>query len=254
MLPFLNMRLYGRNNLNLSKHIEKMKNNQLTIENILEEDDIIQDLKLNTNSQFISMLSNEAIRKLMDYATKMPQVDDQKIGHKYPFNATEILIADNSEIQSRIMNEIKFKESDFNEDQKESKENEGEENKEKKEENVPETKTEEDKKEGENKEEGNKDKDKAVEKKSLGGFLQNINKAIHDVNKEEDKKEKGEDTKEKKEENETQKSDNKETEKKEEAKPEEKKEEKTEEKKEEKKEEKPEEKKADISDLDKDEE
>jgi len=238
------MRLYGRNNLNLSKHIEKMKNNQLTIENILEEDDIIQDLKLNTNSQFISMLSNEAIRKLMDYATKMPQVDDQKIGHKYPFNATEILIADNSEIQSRIMNEIKFKESDFNEDQKESKENEGEENKEKKEENVPETKTEEDKKEGENKEEGNKDKDKAVEKKSLGGFLQNINKAIHDVNKEEDKKEKGEDTKEKKEENETQKSDNKETEKKEEAKPEEKKEEKTEEKKEEKKEEKPEETKT----------
>ena len=244
MLPFLNMRLYGRNNLNLSKHIEKMKNNQLTIENILEEDDIIQDLKLNTNSQFISMLSNEAIRKLMDYATKMPQVDDQKIGHKYPFNATEILIADNSEIQSRIMNEIKFKESDFNEDQKESKENEGEENKEKKEENVPETKTEEDKKEGENKEEGNKDKDKAVEKKPLGGFLQNINKAIHDVNKEEDKKEKGEDTKEKKEENETQKSDNKETEKKEEAKPEEKKEEKTEEKKEEKKEEKPEETKT----------
>ena len=244
MLPFLNMRLYGRNNLNLSKHIEKMKNNQLTIENILEEDDIIQDLKLNTNSQFISMLSNEAIRKLMDYATKMPQVDDQKIGHKYPFNATEILIADNSEIQSRIMNEIKFKESDFNEDQKESKENEGEESKEKKEENVPESKAEEDKKEGENKEEGNKDKDKAVEKKPLGGFLQNINKAIHDVNKEEDKKEKGEDTKEKKEENETQKSDNKETEKKEEAKPEEKKEEKTEEKKEEKKEEKPEETKT----------
>ena len=244
MLPFLNMRLYGRNNLNLSKHIEKMKNNQLTIENILEEDDIIQDLKLNTNSQFISMLSNEAIRKLMDYATKMPQVDDQKIGHKYPFNATEILIADNSEIQSRIMNEIKFKESDFNEDQKESKENEGEESKEKKEENVPESKAEEDKKEGENKEEGNKDKDKAVEKKPLGGFLQNINKAIHDVNKEEDKKEKGEYTKEKKEENETQKSDNKETEKKEEAKPEEKKEEKTEEKKEEKKEEKPEETKT----------
>lgn len=131
MLPFLNMRLYGRNNLNLNKHIEKMKNNQLTIENILEEDDIIQDLKLNTNSQFLSMLSNEAIRKLMDYATKIPEVDDQKIGHKYPFNATEILIADNSEIQSRIMNEIKYKESEFNEEQKEEKENEGEENKEK---------------------------------------------------------------------------------------------------------------------------
>ena len=248
MLPFLNMRLYGRNNLNLNKHIEKMKNNQLTIENILEEDDIIQDLKLNTNSQFLSMLSNEAIRKLMDYATKMPQVDDQKIGHKYPFNATEILIADNSEIQSRIMNEIKYKESEFNEEQKEEKENEGEENKEKKEEKEPEAKKEEDKKEGESKEEGNKDKDKVEEKKPLGGFLQNINKAIHDI-KEDDKKEKAEDTKEKKEE----------AEKKDESKPEEKKEEKPEEKKEEKPEEKkdepkPEEKKDEAKPEEKKEE
>ena len=248
MLPFLNMRLYGRNNLNLNKHIEKMKNNQLTIENILEEDDIIQDLKLNTNSQFLSMLSNEAIRKLMDYATKMPEVDDQKIGHKYPFNATEILIADNSEIQSRIMNEIKYKESEFNEEQKEEKENEGEENKEKKEEKEPEAKKEEDKKEGESKEEGNKDKDKVEEKKLLGGFLQNINKAIHDI-KEDDKKEKAEDTKEKKEE----------AEKKDESKPEEKKEEKLEEKKEEKPEEKkdepkPEEKKDEAKPEEKKEE
>ena len=248
MLPFLNMRLYGRNNLNLNKHIEKMKNNQLTIENILEEDDIIQDLKLNTNSQFLSMLSNEAIRKLMDYATKMPEVDDQKIGHKYPFNATEILIADNSEIQSRIMNEIKYKESEFNEEQKEEKENEGEENKEKKEEKEPEAKKEEDKKEGESKEEGNKDKDKVEEKKPLGGFLQNINKAIHDI-KEDDKKEKAEDTKEKKEE----------AEKKDESKPEEKKEEKPEEKKEEKPEEKkdepkPEEKKDEAKPEEKKEE
>ena len=226
MLPFLNMRLYGRNNLNLNKHIEKMKNNQLTIENILEEDDIIQDLKLNTNSQFLSMLSNEAIRKLMDYATKMPQVDDQKIGHKYPFNATEILIADNSEIQSRIMNEIKFKESEFNESQKEEKENEGEENKEKKEENEPEVKQEEDKKEGESKEEGNKDKDKPEEKKPLfGGFLQNINKAIKDVNKGDDKKEKTEDAKEKKEETVPPKPEEKSEDKKEEVKPDEKKEE-----------------------------
>ena len=248
MLPFLNMRLYGRNNLNLNKHIEKMKNNQLTIENILEEDDIIQDLKLNTNSQFLSMLSNEAIRKLMDYATKMPEVDDQKIGHKYPFNATEILIADNSEIQSRIMNEMKYKESEFNEEQKEEKENEGEENKEKKEEKEPEAKKEEDKKEGESKEEGNKDKDKVEEKKLLGGFLQNINKAIHDI-KEDDKKEKAEDTKEKKEE----------AEKKDESKPEEKKEEKPEEKKEEKPEEKkdepkPEEKKDEAKPEEKKEE
>jgi len=112
MLPFLNMRLYSKN-LHLSKYIEKMKNNILTIEDILEEDDIIKDLKDDKNSQFLCMLSNEAIRKLMDYATKVPQNDSQKLGHKYPFNATEILIANNPEIQSRIMHEIKFKKSEF---------------------------------------------------------------------------------------------------------------------------------------------
>ena len=144
MLPFLSMRLYRGNNLNLSKHIEKLKNNQLTIENVLEEDDIIQDLKLNSNSQFLSILSNEAIRKLIDYATRMPSSDDQKIGHKFPFNATEILCADNSSIQERVMNELQYKESEFNEESNENKNN-----KENKEDEKNEKKDEKDEKDGE---------------------------------------------------------------------------------------------------------
>ena len=108
MLPFLNMRLYNRNNYHvLQPFIEKMKSNQLTIENILEEDDIIQDLKTNQNSQFLYMISTETIRKLIDYATKMPASDDQKIGHKYPFNATELLCCDNNGIIEKFMNEIR---------------------------------------------------------------------------------------------------------------------------------------------------
>ena len=122
MLPF--MRFYRGNNLNLSKHIEKLKNGQLTLENILEEDEIIQDLKLNINSQFLSILTDEAIRKLIDYATKMPTSDDQKIGHKFPFNATELLCADNSAIQEKIMNESYFEESELGGEQNENKEKE----------------------------------------------------------------------------------------------------------------------------------
>ena len=107
MLPFLNMRLYNRSNYHaLQPFIEKMKNNELTLETILEEDDIIQDLKTNQNSQFLNMISNEAIRKLIDYATKMPASDEQKVGHKYPFNATELLCCDNSAIIEKFMNEI----------------------------------------------------------------------------------------------------------------------------------------------------
>ena len=136
MLPFLNMRFYNRSNYHaLQPFIEKMKNNQLTIENILEEDDIVQDLKTNQNSQFLYMISNEAIRKLIDYATKLPESDDQKIGHKYPFNAAELLSCDNNGIMERIMNEIKYAEEESDEEEKEDDEKGEKENEAKKEKN-----------------------------------------------------------------------------------------------------------------------
>ena len=127
MLPFSNIRLYNRNNFHLLQpFIEKMKNNQLTIENILEEDEIVQDLKTNQNSQFLHMISKESIRKLIDYATKMPTSDDRKVGHKYPFNAAELLSCDNNVIMERIMNEI-----NSDEEEKEEKEEEKRDTKEK---------------------------------------------------------------------------------------------------------------------------
>ena len=222
MLPFLNMRLYRGNNLNLSKHIEKLKNNQLTIENVLEEEDIIQDLKLNSNSQFLSILSNEAIRKLIDYATRMPSSDDQKIGHKYPFNATEILCADNSSIQERIMNELQYKESEFYEDLKEGKddkENKGDEKVEKKEEKEGE----ENKNEEKNTDEKKEEKKEAGEQKPQINFVSAINNTINALNnakKEEDKNKENENEK-----NETTEKPKEETQKDEETKLEEKKEE-----------------------------
>ena len=129
MLPFFNMRLYRNGNMaTLQPFIERMKKNELTLENILEEDDIIQDLKTNPNSQFINMLSTDAIRKLIDYATKMPKSDEKNIGYKYPFNATEILCCDNNAIMEKIMNEIRMGEdSDEEEDEKEEGEKENKE-------------------------------------------------------------------------------------------------------------------------------
>ena len=222
MLPFLNMRLYRGNNLNLSKHIEKLKNNQLTIENVLEEEDIIQDLKLNSNSQFLSILSNEAIRKLIDYATRMPSSDDQKIGHKYPFNATEILCADNSSIQERIMNELQYKESEFYEDLKEGKddkENKGDEKVEKKEEKEGEENKNEEKNTDEKKEE-NKE---AGEQKPQINFVSAINNTINALNNAKNEEEKNKENEN--ENNETTEKPKEETQKDEETKLEEKKEE-----------------------------
>ena len=134
MLPFFNMRYRNSNMAILQPHIEKMKRGELTLELILEEDEIIQDLKTNPNSQFINMLSTEAIRKLIDYSTKMPKSNDKNVGFKYPFNATEILCCDNNKVMERIMQESKMGGdcSDDSEDGKEEgeKDNKEEENEE----------------------------------------------------------------------------------------------------------------------------
>ena len=129
MLPFFNMRYRNSNMAILQPHIEKMKRGELTLELILEEDEIIQDLKTNPNSQFINMLSAEAIRKLIDYSTKMPKSNDKNVGFKYPFNATEILCCDNNKVMERIMHESKM-EGDYSDDSENGKEEGEKDNKE----------------------------------------------------------------------------------------------------------------------------
>ena len=71
MLPFFNMRYHSSNMAILQPHIEKMKKGELNLELVLEEDEIIRDLKTNPSSQFINMLSTETIRKLIDYSIKI---------------------------------------------------------------------------------------------------------------------------------------------------------------------------------------
>ena len=129
MLPFFNMRYRNSNMAILQPHIEKMKRGELTLELILEEDEIIQDLKTNPNSQFIGMLSDEAIRKLIDYSTKMPKSNDKNVGFKYPFNATEILCCDNNKVMERIMQESKMG-GDYSDDSEDGKEEGEKDNKE----------------------------------------------------------------------------------------------------------------------------
>ena len=124
MLPFFNMRFFRNGNLTiLQPFIDKMEKGELTLENILEEDEIVQDLKTNPNSKFIGMLTDKAIRQLIDYATRIPKSDDKNVGYKYPFNATEILCCENKSVIERIMTEKKKGEpSDEEEDEKDEKE------------------------------------------------------------------------------------------------------------------------------------
>ena len=110
---------------NFTQLIEKMNSNQLTLEDILDNDDLITDLKTNTNSQFLPFFSDEVIKKLIDYSTKMPSIEDQKHGHKYPFNATEILCSENIILIEKIFNESNLETShEENNEKKDKSENE----------------------------------------------------------------------------------------------------------------------------------
>ena len=91
---FNNYELYNQN-IFLQEFLTKLKNNELTLENILEEDEIINDIKYNTESEFINFITDDKIKKLIDYSTKMPKSEEHNIGFKYPFNATEILSSEN---------------------------------------------------------------------------------------------------------------------------------------------------------------
>ena len=95
------MSFFGNKKLN--PFIEKMEKGELTLEDILNEDSIIQDIRTHHNSKFISFFTKEKIQKLIDYSTKFPSEDNHNVGYKYPFNATEILCSENLSFQKKLM-------------------------------------------------------------------------------------------------------------------------------------------------------
>ena len=98
---------------NLTPFLNKLEKNQLALEDILEEDLIIDDIKNNNQSQFINFLTDEKIRKLIDYSTKLPKSSQHNIGYKYPFNATEILCSENTNFQKKFMSETPLEDKEL---------------------------------------------------------------------------------------------------------------------------------------------
>jgi len=103
---------FGLHSPDLTPFLNKLEKNELTLEDILEENTIIDDIKDNDNSQFINIFTNENIKKLIDYSTKLPVTDSHNIGYKYPFNATEILCSENTNFQKKLMNETPIENKD----------------------------------------------------------------------------------------------------------------------------------------------
>ena len=105
---------FGLNISDLTPFLNKLNKNELTLENILDEEEIIEDIRNNNDCQFIKFFTNENIKKLIDYSTKLPTSNSLKIGYKYPFNATEILCSGNTELQNKLMAETPIIEKDNN--------------------------------------------------------------------------------------------------------------------------------------------
>ena len=102
---FPGMSIFGDFDSKLSSFVEKLDKNELTLEDILNEEEIIKDIKNNNDSKFLKFFTNKTIQKLIDYSTKMPESNEHNIGYKYPFNSTEILCSENINFQNKLMSE-----------------------------------------------------------------------------------------------------------------------------------------------------
>ena len=94
-----------------SPFLEKMQKGELTLEEILNNDSIIDDLKSRDQSYFLEFFTNKQIKKLIDYSTRFPKSDDHYIGYKFPFNSTEILCSENNEFFNKLMSGKKLEEN-----------------------------------------------------------------------------------------------------------------------------------------------
>ena len=94
-----------------SPYLEKMKRGELTLDQILCNDSIIDDLKSSGLGEFIEFFTNKQIKKLIDYSTRYPISDNHFLGYKFPFKSAEILCSQNAEIYNKFMTGKKIEET-----------------------------------------------------------------------------------------------------------------------------------------------
>lgn len=78
-----------------------LNSNHCTLEKLLDESELIQELKY-SNRELIDFMDHEEIMKLIDYIVIMPEKDEHDRGHKYPFTAAEVLGSECNEILDKF--------------------------------------------------------------------------------------------------------------------------------------------------------
>lgn len=85
-----------------SESIEKLlSKSDCRIEDLLDDSDLLQECK-NSNKNLIKYLDREKIKQLIDLITVMPEEDEHKRGHKYPFIANEVFSCDMTEVLEKF--------------------------------------------------------------------------------------------------------------------------------------------------------
>ncbi len=111
MFPFSFQSFFpGTSSMISSTLEEKLQKDDCKLEDLLDEPNIVFDLKTGNNKLF-KFFNRDNIKKLIRYITIEAENDDQIIGHKYPFIANDILSADIPLISDYfVLNDNEYKE------------------------------------------------------------------------------------------------------------------------------------------------
>ncbi len=98
------------NNEKIKQARDKLNNGNLSIQNVLEDNDLVNSFKVTSVCQLQDFLTKDNLLQLIHFSTTYPEIDDLNIGRKYPFNACEILSCDNQRVMERFFEIDKKKE------------------------------------------------------------------------------------------------------------------------------------------------
>lgn len=114
------MRNFAKNNTHIiNQAIDKMNKGKLNTNEILDTEELLIEVKTSISQLGSFFSENTRIKELLDFIIKEPFEDEHKTGHKFPFNACEILCSDNQNILNKVfLDQRAYEEEEEEEDDK----------------------------------------------------------------------------------------------------------------------------------------